>query len=75
MIGIIAGEDWTVFEFKPFFAGKCKADFAMKLPNFTQDDTAKEYGFALSSGCLWVMTGDETRGVDCKILKYLISKR
>ena len=71
MIGIIAGEDWTVFEFKPFFSGKCRLDFAVKVPNFTQNDLAKEYGFAFSKGTLWVMTGDMTSYIDTKMLNFL----
>ena len=43
MIGIVAGEEWTVFEFSPIFAVKTRFDFSFKLPNFTQDDQSMEY--------------------------------
>lgn len=71
MIGIVAGEGCTVFEFKPMFASKTRFDFSFKLPNFTQDDLLKEYGFAFSRGTIWLMSGDETRYVDNKIITLL----
>ena len=74
MIGIIAGEGWTVFEFKPLFVGKCFVDFHIKLPNFTQDDSSKEYGFAFGKGVLWIMNGDMSSYLDIKLPKFFNNK-
>lgn len=67
MIGIIASEGETHFEFNPIFAARPWYSFNIKLPNFTTDDQVKEWGFAFSDyHRLWVMAGDETRNYDLR---------
>lgn len=62
MIGIIADEGATYFEFSPVFAKRCWFDFHLKLPNFTTDSQSREWGFAFSGwNTIWVMTGVYTR--------------
>lgn len=70
MIGIVAGENWTVFEFEPIFARKTIFDFKFHLPNFTQDNLFKEYGFAFSRGNIWIMRGNETKCIENKLISF-----
>lgn len=70
MIGIIAHEGETRFEFSPIFAGETWFDFSFRIPNFTTDDQVKEYGIAFSDYYrLWVISGNYTRNYDLRFWK------
>ena len=58
MIGFVAGEGTTHFEFYPVLGRKFR--FSFQVPNFTTDDQVKEWGFMFTGSHLWVMRGDET---------------
>ena len=58
MIGIVAGEGWTRFEFYPVVLSK--RGFSIPLPNFTTDNQLKEWGVGLGPDYnkLWLWKGD-----------------
>ena len=64
MIGIVAGEGWTRFEFYPVVLSN--KGFNFPLPNFTTDDQVKEWGIAIGPrfDCLWVWKGDIQSFID-----------
>jgi len=62
MIGIIATEGQTHFEFAPIFAKRSWCDFHIRLPNFTTDCITKEWGFAfMGVNKIWLCSGDTSR--------------
>ena len=73
MIGIVAGEGCTTLELKPIFA-KNNIGFHIKLPNFTTDQYAGEWGFAFDSTGIWVMRGLSSRCYNVKLIRWITKK-
>jgi hypothetical protein len=77
MIGLVAGEDYTVVEFRPIF-GQLKYGFHIKLPFVIDGRKWGEYGvsFSLSPGpTLWWSWKNCTYNYDTDRVIKIIKKR